>query len=134
MAARRLASLASAKGSADTVRQVRLRPSSLLGFAAVALAAAGLVGVVAYYTTAGQWVDGNALGGFASLKGSPAINEVASAFAHSANVAPFALFTLVLLGAALATRGPRRAASVMLLLAGANLSCAVLKPNLFPPR
>ena len=67
--------------------------------------------MVAYYTTAGKWVDGNALGGFASLKGSPAINEVASTFAHSANAVPFALFTLVLLVTALAACGPRRAAS-----------------------
>ena len=116
------------------MQQVRLRPFILLGLAGLALAAAGLVGVVAYYTTAGKWVDGNALGGFASLKGSPAINEVASTFAHSANVLPFAVFTIALLWIAFATRGPRRAASVAILLAGANVSCAVLKPNLFPAR
>src|SRR5205085_109610 len=46
----------------------------------------------------------------------------------------FALFTLLLLGTALATRGLRRAASVAILLAGANVTCALLKPNVFPPR
>src|SRR5436853_5555382 len=97
MAAGRLASLAAAKGSADTVQEVRLRPSMLLGLAALALAAAGLVGVVAYYTTAGKWVDGNALGGFASLEGSPPVHEAASVFARSADVVPFALVTIALL-------------------------------------
>ena len=116
------------------MRQVRLRPSILLAFAALALAAAGLVGVVAYYTTAGKWVDGNALGGFASLKYSPGIHEAAATFARSADVLPFAVFTIALLGTALVARGPRRAGSVAILLAGANLSCAVLKPNLFPAR
>src|SRR3954447_15094121 len=134
MAAGRLASLAAAKGSADTVQWVRLRPSILLAFAALALAAAGLVGVVAYYTTAGKWVDGNALGGFASLKYSPGIHDAAATFARSADVLPFAVFTMALLGTALVVRGPRRAATVTVLLAGANLPCAVLKPNLFPAR
>jgi membrane-associated phospholipid phosphatase len=98
------------------------------------MAAAGLVGVVAYWTTAGHWVDGNALGGFASLSGSPVARSAAHEFADTANTLPFAIVTAVLLAAALATRGPRRAASVALLLVGANVSCLLLKPNLFPPR
>src|SRR3954454_3608437 len=102
---------------------MRLRPPLLLGLAALALAAAGLVGVVAYWTTAGRWVDGNALGGFASLSASPVVLSVAREFAHSANVVPFSIVTAILLTVALATRGPRRAASVGLLLAGANVSC-----------
>jgi membrane-associated phospholipid phosphatase len=112
---------------------VRLRPPQLLGLAALALVAAGLVGVVGYWTSAGRWVDGNALSGFASLSGSPFIRSVAREFAYSANTVPFAIVTAILLVTALASRGPRRAASVALLLAGANVSCQLLKPHLFPP-
>jgi membrane-associated phospholipid phosphatase len=112
----------------------RLTPPRLLALAALALAAAGLIGVAAYWVPAARWIDGNSLGGFASLGGSPAIDSVANAFAHSANTAPFALATLILLVTALRVRGPRRAASVAVLLTGANVTCALVKPNLFPAR
>jgi len=90
--------------------------------------------VVAYWTTAGHWVDGNALRGFASLSGSTLAHSAASELARTANAVPFAIVTAILLVTALVTRGPRRVASVALLLVGANVSCQLLKPNLFPPR
>src|SRR5256885_16687329 len=113
---------------------MRLRPSVLLGLAVLALASAGLIGVVAYWTTPGRWVDGNALSGFASLSGSPVAHSAASELARSANTLPFAVVTVVLLAAALASRGPRRPATIALLLTGANVACLLLKPNPFPPR
>ena len=100
----------------------------------MSLAAAGLIGVAAYHVTAVHWIDGNSLSGFASLSGSPTIHSFSRVIENTANTIPFALFTLILLSIAFARRGARRAASVALLLAGANVSCAVLKPNLFPPR
>jgi membrane-associated phospholipid phosphatase len=112
----------------------RLTPPLLLGLAALAFAAAGLVGVAAYWVPAARWIDGNSLGGFASLGGSPTINALASVLAHSANTLPFALATLILLVTALRVRGPRRVASVAVLLTGANVTCALVKPNLFPAR
>src|SRR4051794_41923619 len=51
---------------------MRLRPPILLAMAALAIAAAGLIGVVADWTTARRWVDGEALGGVpAAVAASP---------------------------------------------------------------
>src|SRR4051794_41539558 len=69
---------------------MRLRPPILLAMAALAIAAAGLIGVVAYWTTAGRWIDGNALGGVASLSAPPLGPEAGHQLSPTAHPVPFA--------------------------------------------
>src|SRR5436190_16562150 len=94
------------------------------------LVAAGVVGVLAffvlmalaYWVPGARWLDGTALQGFVSLGEHPHIRSLAHVLSHICDPAPFALLGLGLVGATALTRGPRRAAAVLLLLVGANAS------------
>lgn len=85
---------------------------------------------LAYWWWPARWLDGTALQGFTSLAHHPAIHDVARGFSHLCDTGPFVLLSLVLLGATLYFRGPRRAAAAAMLLVGANASSQVLKPLL----
>jgi membrane-associated phospholipid phosphatase len=104
--------------------------------AAVACAAAFVLLLgLAYGVAPAQRLDAAALDGFASLGwSSERVGRVAEAFAHSCDLAPFAVLVAILLAFALLKRGPRHAAAAALLLVGANVSSQVLKPLLAHPR
>jgi len=113
---------------------VVLRPSLLLLLAAMCVAFAAVIGIVVIDVPVAAWADAHAFAGFESLGESAPIAALASVFADTANTVPFAFWTLLLLGTALIARGPRRAATAALLLAGANVSTQWLKPWVLPVR
>ena len=100
--------------------------------AACWLAFAGVL-VFAYLVPAGRWADGWAVEGFMNLQ-RPWINDIAEPFAKLADPGPYAIWTALLAGIALARRRPRHALAVIVLLGGANLLTQALKVVLEHPR
>src|SRR4051794_39224898 len=85
--------------------------------------ALGLLIALAYYVPAAAWLDAAALHGFVTVGGhSDQIADVATVLAHLCNPLPYALAGLITIAVAYRLRGPRTAAAITLLLAGANIT------------
>jgi membrane-associated phospholipid phosphatase len=89
---------------------------------------AGLM-ALAYYVRPAQWLDDAALHGFVAVQ-HPRVDDLANNIAHLCNPAPYAVAAVIAIAVAARVRGPRTAAAVTVLLAGANVSSQVLKPLL----
>ena len=93
------------------------------------MAAFAVILGLAYGVGPVEWVDGNTLNGFVSLRGTW-VETVANWVAASCDPGPYSLLVLIVMVYAIVRRGPRRAAAIALLLIGANISSQVLKPLL----
>jgi membrane-associated phospholipid phosphatase len=98
-----------------------------LAFACCVLFAAAML--AAYYLPLARWADGWAVEGFLNLQ-TPWLADTAGAVSALANPVPFAIWTVLLAGAALRQRRPRRALAVVVLLVGANVIAQALKSAL----
>jgi membrane-associated phospholipid phosphatase len=101
----------------------------MVGFAALSVAAFVVLMGLAYYVPQARFLDAASLHGFVALE-RPSINGVANFLAHTCDPAPYAIAGVAVILLALSSRGPRTAAAVTALLAGANVSSQVLKPLL----
>ena len=78
--------------------------------------------------------DASVLRGFAGLQGRSHVDELASRLASLCDPRPYVLLCAIPVGLAIARRRPRTLAAVALILLGANLTTALLKPLLAHPR
>lgn len=129
MAAWTAASLQARGEAADTLGWMPRTPRYLL--VAAAACATGCAGVMAlaYYVPSIRHADASALAQFVTA-GWPNVWSTANAVMFLCDPGPFALLAGLLLVAVAAKRGPRRAAALLVLLAGANASSEILKPLL----
>ena len=93
------------------------------------MAAFAVILGLAYGVGPVEWVDGNALNGFVSLRGTR-VETLASWIAATCDPGPYSVLVAIVLVYAFVKRGPRRAGAIGLLLVGANISSQVLKPLL----
>jgi membrane-associated phospholipid phosphatase len=84
---------------------------------------------LAYYSTAGRWVDNSALHGFESIH-HDRVDRVATVIAHLCNPLPYAVAALIVIAIAARVRNARTAAAIGILLVGANATSQLLKPAL----
>jgi membrane-associated phospholipid phosphatase len=102
----------------------------MLAAAAWCVLAFGILMVLAYYVPAAAYLDAAALHGFNAAGHSEQIADTATVLAHLCNPLPYAIAGLMTIALAYKLRGPRTAAAVTILLAGANVTSQVLKPLL----
>src|SRR3954466_13021826 len=84
---------------------------------------------LAYYSTAGRWVDNSALHGFEAIHHDK-VDRVATVVAHLCNPLPYAVAALIVIAIAAKARNTRTAAAIGILLIGANATSQPLKPAL----
>jgi membrane-associated phospholipid phosphatase len=93
------------------------------------VAAFAVILALAYGVGPVEWIDGNTLNGFVTLRGTW-VEDAANWIAATCDPGPYTLLVAIVVVYALVKRGPRRAAAIGLLLVGANMSSQVLKPLL----
>src|SRR3954453_16046548 len=94
-------------------------PRYMLAGAAWCVLAFGVLLALAYYVPPAAWLDAAALHGFVAVGNSQA-NEPGTVRGPLPAPLPYALAATAIIAAAYKRRGPRTAAAVTLLIAGAN--------------
>src|SRR3954470_19111567 len=84
---------------------------------------------LAYYSTAGRWIDNSALHGFQAIH-HDRVDRIATTIAHLCDPLPYAIASLVVIAIAAKARNTRTAAAIGILLVGANATSQLLKPAL----
>src|SRR3954471_9331116 len=131
MAAGISASLAPPNPAAVTLNSTMSRtPRYMLAAAAWCVLAFAILLALAYYVPPAAWLDAAALHGFNAVGHSDRIASVANVIAHLCDPLPYALASALVIAAAYRTRGPRTAAAITILIAGANVTSQALKPLL----
>src|SRR4051812_46144831 len=120
---RNSASLAAHHPTAVTLNGTMSRtPRYMLAAAAWCVLAFAILLALAYYVPPAAWLDAAALHGFNAVGHSDQIASVANVLAHLCDPLPYALASALVIAAAYRTRGPRTAAAITILIAGANVT------------
>src|SRR5438046_1451467 len=104
-------------------------PRIMVAAAAWCVVAFGVLMALAYYVGPTRWLDTAALHAFVEMN-TERVGSAAETIAHLCNPLPYEIASVLTIALAAKVRGPRTAAAVFILLAGANATSQLLKPAL----